>query len=218
MKVLTFDVETTGLLPKNASSLDDCPYIVQLSFAVYDTDNKIVIHSYDSYVKIDDNVAYSEEAAKITGITRSMLKKKGKNILTPIQKLHTAYNYCDVVVGHNLNFDKKMVLIEMKRNEERFRNKFPEVLRLFNPEYEKAKKIQTYCTMRNGIDICNIELPSTKPDKKPRKKWPKLIELNNVLFPGEDVSGLHNSMVDVLVCLKCYIKMTLGYVDNHLGI
>lgn len=218
MKVLTFDVETTGLLPKNASSLEECPHIVQLSFAVYDTDNKIIIHKYDSYVKLDDNAAYSEQAEKVTGITRSMLKKRGKDILVPIQKLHAAYTYCDVVVGHNLDFDKKMVLIEMKRNEERFKTKSPEVLRLFDPEYEKAKKIQTYCTMKNGIDICNIEVPSKNPDKKPHKKWPKLIELNNVLFPGENVSGLHNSMVDVLVCLKCYIKMKYDYIDNHLGI
>jgi DNA polymerase III epsilon subunit-like protein len=218
MKVLTFDVETTGLLPKNASSLEECPHIVQLSFAVYDTDNKIVIHKYDSYVKLDDNATYSEQAEKITGITRSMLKRRGKDVLIPIQKLHAAYSYCDVVVGHNLDFDKKMVLIEMKRNEEQLRTKSPEVLRLFDPEYEKAKKIQTYCTMKNGIDICNIEVPSKNPDKKPHKKWPKLIELNNVLFPGENVSGLHNSMIDVLVCLKCYIKMKHDYIDNQLGI
>ena len=86
MKVLTFDVETTGLLPKNASSLEECPHIVQLSFAVYDTDNKIIIHRYDSYVKLDENAAYSEQAEKVTGITRSILKKKW-DILVPIQKL-----------------------------------------------------------------------------------------------------------------------------------
>ena len=218
MKVLVFDVETTGLLPKKSSSLDDFPYIVQLSFVVYDTDNKIIIHSYDSYVKIDDNIAYSEQAENITGITRHLLKRKGRDILVPIQKLHAAYTYCDIIVGHNLDFDKKMVMIEIKRNEEQIKNKYPEVFRLFDPEYDKAKKIKSYCTMKNGIGICNIEIPSKNPDKKPHKKWPKLIELNNILFPGENVTGLHNSMIDVLVCLKCYVKMTLGYTDNRLDI
>jgi len=218
MKVLTFDVETTGLLPKNASSLEECPHIVQLSFAVYDTDHRIVIHKYDSYITLDDKAVYNEQAEKVTGISRLLLKRKGKDILVPIQKLHAAYTYCDIVVGHNLDFDKKMVLIEMKRNEERFKTKYPEALRLFDPEYEKAKNLQTYCTMKNGVNICNIEMPSQYPDKKPRKKWPKLIELNNVLFPDANVSGLHNSMVDVLVCLKCYIKMKHNYIDNHLGI
>ena len=218
MKVLVFDVETTGLLPKNADSLDDCPHIVQLSFAVYDIDSRTTIHSYDSYIKVADNVEMSEVAEQITGINKKILKKKGKDITIAIKSLHSAYNYCDVVVAHNINFDKKMVLIEMKRNEEQLKQICPEVFRLFDPEYEKAKHIHSYCTMMNGVNICNIEVPCKDATKKPRKKWPKLVELYDNLFPGENIQGLHNSMVDVLVCLKCYIKMKHNIVDNYIQI
>ena len=218
MKVLVFDVETTGLLPKNACSIDECPHIVQLSFAVYDITSRTIIHSYDTYVKIADDVEISEKAEEITGINKQTLKKKGKDIVTALKKLHSAYNYCDVVVGHNITFDKKMIIIEMKRNEEQLKDKCPEVLRLFDIEYEKAKHIQSYCTMMNGIDICNIEVPSKYPDKKSRKKWPKLSELYDKLFAKENIEGLHNSMVDVLVCLKCYLKMKHDMVDRSIKI
>ncbi len=218
MKVLVFDVETTGLLPKTACSLDECPYVVQLSFAVYDITSRTIIHSYDTYVKIADEVEIDEKAQEITGIERKTLKKKGKSIVTAIKTLHSAYNYCDVVVGHNINFDKKMIVIEMKRNEEQLKEKCPEVLRLFDLEYEKAKGITSYCTMMNGISICNIEVPSKDADKKPRKKWPKLSELYDKLYDGETIEGLHNSMVDVLVCLKCYIKMKHNMIDYAIKI
>ena len=34
-------------------------------------------------------------------------------------------------------------------------------------------------------------------------KYPKLSELHAKLFT-EDVKGLHNSLIDVFVCLRCY--------------
>jgi hypothetical protein len=41
---------------------------------------------------------------------------------------------------------------------------------------------------------------------KPYKKWPTLLELY-VHFFTTTPSNLHNSMMDVLVCLRCYLKM-----------
>jgi hypothetical protein len=46
-------------------------------------------------------------------------------------------------------------------------------------------------------------------EKKTYNKWPRLSELHKHLF-HEEATGLHNSMMDVLVCLKCYLKMTTG--------
>ena len=42
------------------------------------------------------------------------------------------------------------------------------------------------------------------------------IELYAKLFEGATVEGLHNSMVDVLTCLRCYLKMRHGYDDSTL--
>ena len=47
---------------------------------------------------------------------------------------------------------------------------------------------------------------------KPRmfKKFPKLSETHNYLF-GYVPESLHNAMVDVLVCLRCFLKLRCGY-------
>ena len=50
------------------------------------------------------------------------------------------------------------------------------------------------------------------------KKKPKLIELYKHLFNNKEVDGLHNSMMDVLVCLQCYLKMRHDRVDDSLGV
>ena len=54
------------------------------------------------------------------------------------------------------------------------------------------------------------------PNGKPRKKWPKLNELYEHLFPGQKVDGFHNSMIDVLACLRCFVKMKYNYDDTKI--
>jgi hypothetical protein len=53
-------------------------------------------------------------------------------------------------------------------------------------------------------------LQQQEPMQKKYKKWPKLSQLYFALF-GENPDGLHNSMMDVLVCLRCYLKMRHGF-------
>ena len=55
--------------------------------------------------------------------------------------------------------------------------------------------------MKSGIEICAV-----KKEDKVVKKWPRLNELHQKLF-DEVPDGLHNSMVDVNACLRCYLKM-----------
>ena len=54
----------------------------------------------------------------------------------------------------------------------------------------------TYCTMKTTTKICAL----------PRCKWPTLKELHFHLFQ-ETPSNLHNSMIDVWACLRCYLKI-----------
>ena len=48
-------------------------------------------------------------------------------------------------------------------------------------------------------------------------KYPKLMELHKHLF-NTIPDGLHNSMVDVLVCLRCYGKIKHNVDFNELSI
>lgn len=209
-KYLIFDVETTGLIPKSSKvfvpKISDYPYILQFSFVLYDINNKSIITKYNSYVNIEKNISISEEITNLTGITRDMCIQQGKPIIEILYEFYQAYIMCDGIVAHNMDFDEKMILIEIERNRETIINKIPPCLSLFNPMYEKFRGIERYCTMKSGTNICNIIVETTIKEK-PNKKWPKLIELYSTLFNGEPIDGLHNSMVDVYACLRCYLKM-----------
>ena len=98
---------------------------------------------------------------------------------------------CTGIIGHNIEFDKKMLEVECIRNKCR---------RLSS--YRKM----TFCTMKMGKHRCNIlkENPFTG---KMEAKWPKLIELHKHLFNTEP-KNLHNSLIDVIVCFRCFHALT----------
>ena len=62
-----------------------------------------------------------------------------------------------------------------------------------------------FCTMKNTVDLCKIESVSIKTGEK-YLKYPSQSELHNYLF-GYVPKGLHNSMADVIICLRCYYKL-----------
>ena len=96
-------------------------------------------------------------------------------------------------------------MIELERNRYDIISRYPQIMILFQPINEKVRNLEKYCTMKHGTNLCNIIVADD--GRPPRKKWPKLSELYGSLFNGEVVDGLHNAMVDVNACLKCYLKM-----------
>ena len=63
-RILVFDVETTGKLPKEKRgqpcSISDYPHILQLSFVTYDILDHIMMSSFDSYINVAKDVEISE--------------------------------------------------------------------------------------------------------------------------------------------------------------
>lgn len=217
-KVLVFDVETTGLLPQKPRDstqqipLSEYPHIIQLSFAVYDLNNNRLVRTYDSYVKIDAAIEISEHVSKLTGITGDICNNSGNSITDVLKEFYVAYMESNAIVAHNMDFDEKMILIEFERYKEQMMKLVPDYTALFNKTQEQMNGVERYCTMRKGITLCNIMVESKIPGKPARAKWPKLAELYAKLFDGETVDGMHNSMVDVMACLRCYLKMRHGYI------
>ena len=221
-RFLVFDVESTGLLPNNrrnstnAVPITEYPHILQLSFAIYDLSQKQIIRKYDAYIDIPDDIVISEVVTNLTGITKEKCKNEGKPIVEVLEQFYEAYMFCEGLVAHNMDFDEKMISVELERNRPAIMEKAPYCFMTFNPMYEKVHGIDRYCTMRKGTDMCNILVESKMPGRPPSKKWPKLSELYAKLFDGGTVEGLHNSMIDVLTCLRCYLKMRHGYDDTTL--
>ena len=194
MKILIFDVETTGLAPKNKDIIHShkFPYVVQLSWLVYDIhNNKYGINDY--LVRLPDGVKIPEEATAIHGITNKMILG-GEDIMRILVKFLNDYSKCNVIIAHNLEFDKKMMDVEF------YRNGFNRCLNRFR------KKL--YCTMRSSEELCGLTMISKYTGLK-ISKFPKLCELHTKLF-SKSPKNTHNALIDILMCFRCYYKMEYG--------
>jgi len=230
-RVMVFDVETTGLIqkpnPANATPprLNECPYVIQLSYAVYNLRQNRVEEVFDAYIAIPEEVPIIDRITEITGITREIIREKGQPIGPVLRRFYEAFMKCDCVVAHNLEFDRSMLEIEVARVDRA--EIAEEMLTMWTPEFMEKYNIDLYCTMRASIDLCNIMTTTQprmiasvshdengfpvvvqKPASVPRtyKKFPKLSELHQTLF-GSVPENLHNSLIDVMVCLRCFLKI-----------
>ena len=193
MIVLVFDTETTGLpqerVRPNSDNISKWPYIVQLSYILYDVDNNKIITKYDSIIKLPKYVTISEESSNIHGITNGISEKSGYYINDVLSIFNIALEKCDLVVGHNLEFDIDMILAESLRN---------------SISYSNIMSINNYCTMKESKNLCNIKAKSKRGGFY--IKYPSLKETHIRLF-NKEPNNLHNSFNDVLVCLRCYYIM-----------
>jgi DNA polymerase III epsilon subunit-like protein len=161
--ILVFDVETTGLLPRlkkgeKEQITDNLPYIIQLSFILYDIRNNRIIKSYNAYVRPKINVLIPEKIVQLTGITNEMLDNDGEDIVDVLVELYEAYSECDAVIAHNLEFDSRMVNIETERNYTRLDYELaPYIQWMFDELYCKLTYVKLQCTMQMSVNLCNIQ-------------------------------------------------------------
>ena len=205
MKFLIFDTETTGLSQTriiNQETLNQWPHIVQFSYIIYDMENGIIV-SKDCIIKLN-GVTIPEASTKIHGISNKISQEKGENIEIILKEFFYYLREVDFLVGHNISFDINMILVELLR-----------IIygRLYPKEHIDAYKhdlhfIQNFknifCTLQESVELCAIKVV----DKfgKEYNKWPKLEELHKQLF-GVIPNNLHNSFNDILVTLRCFIKL-----------
>lgn len=211
--ILVFDVETTGLIPKKdpitkePCPIEQMPHIIQLSFVVYSMVEHRVVTYYNAYIRLENMDLITPEITQLTGISRSICEERGIHIQDALLELWNAYkNHADIVVSHNLFFDRTMVRTEIKRNIESLLLMAPEIGKMF---YEEENgKPELLCTMMSSIHICNLWRES--PNGKMFRKFPKLIELYYELF-RETPENLHNSLVDSVATLRCFLKIKMKH-------
>ena len=204
MLILCFDTETTGLPQGRHISIyetEKWPHIVQLSFVVYDTEKKEVVQEYDEIVKIAENVELTPKSVEIHGITRDVIEKRGIPIEKALYAFKCALRTSDCSIGHNLSFDKRLLIVESNRNKGFDANDDSVVQLRFNKEF---------CTMLNSVDVCKIKMLRKDGSGSFYYKYPTLLELHEHLFQTKPHNA-HDSKVDVIVCLRCYCKLALNY-------
>lgn len=200
MQILVFDTETSSLPPKNGVSIletSQWPYILQVAWILYNTEQNLIIDKYNSLIKIDSNIVIDPKSIEVHKITQEKLQQEGVDINIVLDKFNIILNWADTIVGHNLNFDKNMLYTEGIRNNKSinfFRN---------------GVSIAEYCTMINSINLCKIPFPNiinNNYNYKNNYKYPKLSELIYFLFKEENIK-FHDALIDVIYTLRAYYKL-----------
>jgi|LauGreSuBDMM15SN_2_FD.fasta_scaffold01260_5 DNA polymerase III epsilon subunit-like protein len=209
MRVIVFDTETTGLPQSkiiNPDTLTSWPHIVQFSYVVYDVSNNDIPISFDKVVKLTDGITIPEDSTLIHGITNEMSIKTGFPIYEILDKFFHSLKNADMLVGHNISFDINMVKVELLRliYSNNFNVSEKEITRYKYNLHLLTNFTNIYCTLQESIDFCNIKAVSKYG--KEYLKYPKLVELHKKLF--ETIPhNLHNSFNDILVTLRCFMKL-----------
>ena len=224
MRLLIFDTETTGLLPKKkmvtCDNLKEFPYIVQLSYIYYDTVEHSIVSMKDYVIKMPYGVTIPEESIKFHGITNEISYCTGEPIDLVLDDFMTCFQNSDRVIAHNMEFDKTMIKVELLRQKEMNESFFKQsmitrkqhnfvtnTIHTVDEFIDIVKTSKKYvCTMQETIDFCSIMTKSRAKGKPDYAKYPTLAELHEKLFGFVPVN-LHNSLNDVLVCLRCYVKL-----------
>lgn len=207
MRVLVFDTETTGLSKSKIIGPDTLslwPHIVQFSYVIYDTDVSDITDTYDKIVKLPSNISITEEVAKIHGITNEISDEKGIEINDVLNVFFQQLKTIDLLVGHNVSFDINMIMVELLRGIYECSTISKELLKTYKKNLCLLTNFKIYCTLKESITLCNIK--ATDRYGKEYIKFPKLLELHKVLFTSEP-NNLHNSFNDILVTLRCFIKL-----------
>ena len=211
MRILVFDTETTGLPNTkflNPDTLHLWPHIVQFSYVIYDVIDNDIVDSKDCIIKLDENVTVSEESTNIHGITNEMCQSKGITIQHVLNGFFAHLKNVDMIVGHNITFDINMVKIELLRIIY-LNNHISDKDRIHvkkNLHYLTNFK-NIYCTLQESIEFCDIKAVDKYGNTY--TKWPKLLELHQKLFETIP-NNLHNSFNDILVTLRCFMKLKYG--------
>ena len=181
---LVFDTETTGLPAKYNAPLtdfDNWPRLVQLAWQCHDVNGKFLFAK--NYVVKPVGFKIPLDAALVHHITTEKALEVGQDLQFVLQEFTADVQKANVVVGHNVEFDLKIV------GSEYLRCQMPNVL-------ETAK---TLCTKIESTDFCAIM-------QKGKPKWPTLTELHQKLF-GTPFEDAHNAAGDVLATTRCFLEL-----------
>ena len=201
--ILLLDTETNGL-PKNQfappSEFTAWPAILQLSWAVYRVAQPMVkLENTDVGISLDPGIPWDAGAAAIHGLTETE-GRHGISATVALRKLAAAMRRVDVIIAHNLAFDKGV--IRAAGYAEASRSPDASDLRTIWPS-----SVKELCTMRTTTNL--VCIPPTAKQVAcniTKYKSPRLNELYQWLFGiPYDISGstLHSAKGDVDCLAQC---------------
>lgn len=189
MKYLFFDTETTGLpmdYKAPATDSENWPRMIQFGYVVNDENARELDRG--SFIVKPEGFAVSEKAARLNGITTERALAEGIPYDEAMKRISKLLEDTDVLVGHNVGFDINIVDAEFWR----YNRTLP------------MENMDSVCTMKASTNFCNL----------PNNKWPKLIELHQILF-GKGFKGAHDALADISATRDCFWKLReLGVIGG----
>jgi DNA polymerase-3 subunit epsilon len=230
VKILAFDTETSDRAPyipgtttwihsKKLLSIKDLkkeksiwssllvkwPHIIQLAYILYDTENPGKSKIFNKYIDIEEDVIISAESLAIHHISQDKIQKMESKDRSKIQDALSEFlkdvKEADVVVGHNVAFDRKMIVSELLRLTKEKPNKDTDDANIIEMMNDKKFK----CTQEITRPICKLKTKNKKGPEYYKFKTPKLIEAYEHFFGCISKQELlHDALIDAIITLRVY--------------
>lgn len=196
MRVLVFDTESTGLIRTTSYSDVNNPYLASLAVLLYDTEANRIVSSLNTTI-YPAGWVMSSEAEAVNGLSTQYLQNTGVPSQAVIPLFMPITSKADLVVGHNVGFDIKIMSAALWRHIiiEHSENFAHEVI----TKHWLTKP--AFCTMKES----RREVQAL--DKRGRVKAPTLTETYKHFF-GKDLDRAHSANADAVATLEIYLALT----------
>jgi DNA polymerase III epsilon subunit-like protein len=185
------DTETTGIVRDFRSP--DAPYLASITAIIYDTEAQRVQASFNTMIQpVEWDMP--PEAGAINGLETEVLAAYGLPIEIVLPVVMELFRPVDVIVGHNIAFDVKMLASGLYRC-----NMLDDLDSILGKE--------VYCTMRESKDIVQAK------NIRGHLKLPKLVEAYEYFF-DRPLDNSHSANADAVAALELYLAIKQHQAEN----
>lgn len=178
------DTETTGIVRDYRSP--DAPYLASVTAIIYDTEAARVQASFNTMIQ-PDGWEMPPEAGAVNGLDDETLALYGLPVHIVLPIVVELFRPTDVLVGHNIAFDVKMLASALYRQD-------------LLDELDEMLGKEVYCTMRESKDLVQAT------NARGHLKLPKLTEAYEFFFE-RPLDNSHSANADAVAALELYLAI-----------
>lgn len=190
-KILFFDTETSGFIKKDLPADDpEQAWTVQIGALLATAEE--TIDSMNTLIQANGRSIHpmAEEIHKISVLRAD---EEGVPELEAAERFGLLLRQAELIVCHNFDFDWKYALHLLERNIDALSDEARSAFYLDLPNQctMKDKSIVKFCGLKNA---------------RGSAKWPKLIELHEILF-NKGFDGAHDAFADITATKDCFFEL-----------